>query len=275
MISLFKKLVCLIALVSILLSCDKGETGMPIVPKDNTSWPKVTDVSIPIAKKWFYDEYLRQQSREATAASNELFREAFWDRAFMDKMSNGQELVVVPIEHHKQGAPPNTNTYLWIYRHENNNLFARVVEYLSSVNDTEGEIDISNFSGAMSVRNWNGKLLNGFTFKKGKLAGIIESIDGQETQLVENKRRGKINLTICETVEITMDNCTSYYYKVCIPHLGTCTEWNPSGTFCTRYSVNVPQCYWAPDFPGRPNPYSGGGARTSQQVRHQNLPFLG
>lgn len=258
MISLSKNLVCLVVLFSLLLSCNKEEIEMPITPKEDTSVSNVGDVSIPIAKKWFYDEYLKEQSKEATTASNELSREIFWDRAFMDKMSNGQDMVVVPINHYKQGTPPNTNTYLWVYRHENNRLFARVIEYLSSVNDTKGEIDISNFSGAISVKDWNGKLLNGFTYKEGALVGIVESINGQETQVVINERLGKANMIICEIVQITRDVCSSYYYKVCIPHLGTCTEWNPSGTFCTRYSVNVPQCYWAPDFPGQPSPYSGG-----------------
>ncbi len=65
------------------------------------------------------------------------------------------------------------------------------MEYLSSTKDEKGKLDIGNFSGVMSVRDWNGKLLNGFTFKKGNPTGVLSSLNGRETLLISNFKNQK------------------------------------------------------------------------------------
>ncbi|MET7256385.1 hypothetical protein [Dyadobacter fermentans] len=253
-------------------SCEKKEDQAP-TPSVNS-----TDVSIQEARVWF-DGYLKTYQ----PINNDFIREdPNWERAKESQMSNGQDLIIVPIEHHSSSKPANPDTYLWVFRNDDNKLTYKVIEFLSSVQSSKNYLDVLHLTGAMIVRNWEGNLLNGFTFQNGKPVGVLEKLDGQETQITKDLRSGKANMTICEEVEISRQSCTDYYYKVCVPHLGTCTEWNPNGTFCTTYSWKAPYCYWAPDFPGQTNPSTGGppaprdivvAAGNTAEAIHQNAEW--
>jgi hypothetical protein len=155
-----KSLALLMILLVAIIGCDKPDVHTPLVDRADTTFFLSDEVSVPIAKKWFYEEYLKEQERAATNDdSKKLVRNVYWERARLDTMTNGQDLLIVPIEHHKSGEGANADTYLWIFRYNDNKLNAKVIEYLSSVKDTKSKIDISNFSGAMTVRDWNGKLI--------------------------------------------------------------------------------------------------------------------
>jgi hypothetical protein len=254
-----KSLALLMILLVAIIGCDKPDVHTPLVDRADTTFFLSDEVSVPIAKKWFYEEYLKEQERAATNDdSKKLVRNVYWERARLDTMTNGQDLLIVPIEHHKSGEGANADTYLWIFRYNDNKLNAKVIEYLSSVKDTKSKIDISNFSGAMTVRDWNGKLINGFTFKNNKPVGLLHSVRGVETERIKEAKSGKIDMTICNTVVFRASTCTNFFAKIC--ENGNCSELMPNDTptYCEYYEIIVPQCYWVPDFPGQPNPYSGG-----------------
>ncbi|MGG7662345.1 hypothetical protein [Dyadobacter sp. BHUBP1] len=211
-------------------------------------------VTLATAKNWFENDYLKNSQ---ASLSNNRVRKTFWERAFMSKMSNGQPLVVVPIEHHKAGQSPNRDTYLWIFKDDFNRYTPKVIEYLSrgeSVNN-----DLSTFTGAMTVRDWEGRLLNGFIFKDGMPAGLLKSVDGEEQLRLQEARNGKGNGTVCDQVWETRGTCTDYYYKVCIN--GNCTDYTHNGTFCELYEITYPKCYWVEDFPGQTSPYGSASCR--------------
>lgn len=268
----FKRLVGICFLFLTLLSCEKNELQTANEKVKDSLLPAPHLLSVQVAKKWFDQDYLKSQKLTETEASKKLVRNIFWDRAYMDKMSNGQDLLIVPLEHHEPENQANADTYLWIFVDDSNRLSAKVIEYLSSASESKNgsEISIVNFSGAMTVRDWNGTLLNGFTFKKGKPAGVLLELNGKETLLISSSKNTRNAGTVCQNLEITTSTCDSYYYKVCFPHLGTCTETRPGGTFCERTSVMVPQCYWVADFPSQTNPYIGGRsditARSAEQL---------
>jgi hypothetical protein len=253
-----RRLLFLMLVLFGVIACDKPEVHTPLVEQSDTISAQPDQVSITIAKKWFYEEYLKDQGRKATNESKRLIRNIYWERAKLDKMTDGKDLLIIPIEHHNPGEPANSDTYLWIFRYKDNKLNAKVIEYLSSAKDLKTPIDISNFTGAMSVRDWNGKLLNGFTFKNNKPVGLLHSVKGVETERVKEAKSGRADVTICNTVVFRASTCTSYFYKIC--ENGNCTELRPNDTptFCEFYEIIVPQCYWVADFPGQPNPYSGG-----------------
>jgi hypothetical protein len=253
-----RRLLFLMLVLFGVIACDKPEVHTPLVEQSDTISAQPDQVSITIAKKWFYEEYLKDQGRKATNESKRLIRNIYWERAKLDKMTDGKDLLIIPIEHHNPGESANSDTYLWIFRYKDNKLNAKVIEYLSSAKDLKTPIDISNFTGAMSVRDWNGKLLNGFTFKNNKPVGLLHSVKGAETERVKEAKSGRVDMTICNTVVFKASTCTSYFYKIC--ENGNCTELRPNDTptFCEFYEIIVPQCYWVADFPGQPNPYSGG-----------------
>lgn len=254
----FKSLFFSIVLLAGVIGCDKPEVHTPLVDQSDTTSSLSNEVSVPIAKKWFYDEYLKEQERTATNESKKLIRNVYWEHARFDKMDSGQDLLIVPIEHHQTGEPANADTYLWIFRYKENKLNAKVVEYLSSAKDNDFKVDIKNFSGAMTVRDWNGKLLNGFTFKNNKPVGLLQSVRGVETEMVKDVKAGRVNMTICDIIVFKAGTCTNFFYAIC--KNGDCTPLQPNSTptYCEYYEIIVPQCYWVPDFPGQPNPYSGG-----------------
>lgn len=252
-----KNYLAILLLFFTLFACEKTITTVPDKIVDQV--PLATsDVSVREAKTWFEKEYLPSQKKSETTIAKTMIRNAFWEKAYMDKMSNGQDLLVVPIEHYESNRLPNADTYLWVFRDDAKNYSAKVIEYLTSLRDYEGEIDIANFSGAMTVRDWNGKLLNGFTFKKGKPVGLLVSVRGVETERVQEGKSGRFNGTICNTLKFTLSSCTSFAYKLCTN--GNCTELRPNDTptYCDLYEITVPQCYWVADFPNQTNPYASG-----------------
>ncbi|WP_353718661.1 hypothetical protein [Dyadobacter sp. 676] len=253
-----KSLALLMILLAAIMGCDKPEVHTPLIDRaDSTSFLS-NEVSVPIAKKWFYEEYLKEQERTATNDSKNLVRNVYWERARFGKMENGQDLLIIPIEHHQPGEPANADTYLWVFRHKENKLTAKVIEYLSSAKDNDFKVDIEHFSGAMTVRDWNGKLLNGFTYKNNKLVGLLQSVQGVETEMVKGVKSGRIDMTICDVVVFKAGTCTNFFYAIC--KNGDCTPLQPNSTptYCEFYEIIVPQCYWVPDFPTQPNPNAGG-----------------
>ena len=187
---MIKRFARIFILVIILFACEKKD--LPTLTDKVTDSMSVVpmEFSIHDAKKWVEQDYLVLAKESETKESKKLVRKIFWDLAFMDKMSNGQDVLVVPLEHHELGKDPNVDTYLWIFRNEGN-FSGKVIEYLSSIKEENAQLDISNFSGAMSVRDWNGKLLNGFTFKKGKPTGVLLGVNGQETLLISNIKNAR------------------------------------------------------------------------------------
>ncbi|MGV3604470.1 MAG: hypothetical protein ACO1N1_24825 [Dyadobacter fermentans] len=256
--AIFNLLVLSMFLLVGIIGCDKPQVHMPFIDSADSTSVFSGEVSVPIAKKWFYEQYLKEQENTATDESKRLIRNVYWEQARLDTMTNGQDLLIVPIEHHMPGELTNADTYLWVFRHHGNKLSAKVIEYLSSVKDNESGIDISNFSGAMTVRDWNGKLINGFTFKNNVPVGLLHSVRGVETERIKDARSGRANMTICDVVVFRASTCTNFFAKICVN--GNCSPLMPNDTptFCEYYEIIAPQCYWVPDFPGQPNPYSGG-----------------
>ena len=245
----------IIGFFTIILSCNTSEISTRT--DSNIQDDKVIGtISIDEAHTWFDNIFLKEPSNYSH--DSKLVREVFWDKAFKSTFSNNQDLIIVPIEHRETSKPANADTYLWIFLDDSKRISAKVVEYLSSIDENPGGINITQFTGAMTVRDWNGKLLNGFTFKDGKSVGLLLNVNGVETSRIMDMKSGRLNGNICVLSFVTKSTCTNFFYKVC--KNGTCTELRPNDTptFCQFYEITIPECYWVADFPGQTDPSTGG-----------------
>lgn len=215
-----------------------------------------TDISITEAQDWFNNTYLKTDGWISVKSSKTFIRRTFWNRAYKSKLSNNQDLIIVPIEHHEETTLPNADTYLWIFRNDENNLSVKVVEYLSANKNVAKNIDFTHFTGVMTISDWEGNLLNGFVFKDGASTGLLSNLGNRIPRRLSEAKNSKTSGTICNTIWLTRSSCTDFYYKVCIN--GQCTESTHSYSDCSYYyEIKALQCYWAPDFPWQTMPSTG------------------
>jgi hypothetical protein len=192
----------------ILISCT-DQTNLIIKP--NKQYEKVGS-DIVESKLWFEKYFLKNYKSSRTQKKRE--HKVNWDKAEKSKFSNNAELIIIPIETTIEGKIGNNKSHMWIYKNKEKKEIVKIVDFATA----EGENETSslwNFSGLMTMREYDGELDNGFIFDKGNAIGVTAKIENEEPKWKINSKKSKINDYICQyNTNITII-CTNYYYRVC------------------------------------------------------------
>ncbi len=209
----------------------------PQIPSQN--------INISQAKVWFEKDFY-PKNKNAKSQGKKREHKLKWENAKQSKFSDGQDLVVVPVETKIDGAEGNKNSFVWFYKDINKKEKILVVDLAISKSNMAG-IDLNNFSGLMTIRGFDGELLNGFVFENNKAVTISTKIDGEETSFNLSQKKGRSSSN-CYTYYNLSVTCIDYFYGDCIrDNLGNIFNCTYSFSNCTLNYSNIIDinCPWS------------------------------
>jgi len=224
--------------VVLLVSCQKYEPAVHPIPQPSTT--------VAAAHAWFEDNFSSRSGRTDQGTSQPV---PLWESAETVTLMNGKAAVAVPLQ--KQEKDPGTGSLTRLLLSQDQNDWQAQVMTLISDSAyfyANGEtINMENFSGILTLRDWQENFLRGVGFQNGQ---VISELSESNTSA-----RGEGG---CQLVTV------AFYTKVCVG--GSCTT-------TLDYEINYIECTAGGGGGGLPIPEGpiGGGGGTPPSG--QPIPF--
>jgi hypothetical protein len=136
-------------------------------------------------------------------------------KAYKGKFTNDDDIIIVPIETKIDNRDGNQNSYLWVYTDKYKKNKALIVDFSGKKMATPDQINLNNFSGLMTFREYNGDLINGFQFDNGKAVSMVWSIDNEDTELKKGNKKSRISSS-CYNITNQTIICVDYSWISCV-----------------------------------------------------------
>lgn len=158
-------------------------------------------VTVAAAQEWFEDNLSPKAGR---LRNNLPGRTPLWESAEMTTLTNGRPAIAVPLRDTQPGPGNGLLTRLLLYE-EQNGWQAKVMKVAGDsayFHGNRGSVNMGNFSGLLTLHDWQDNFLSGFTFQDGRITGNL-SMSGTSARIG------------CQLITVT------FYTKVCMG--GSCT----------------------------------------------------
>lgn len=225
--------------VVLLVSCQKDEPTVHPIAQQSTT--------VAAAQAWFEGNLSSRSARTDQESPSPI---PMWESAETLTLMNGKSAVAVPLQKQEKDPGIGTLTRLLLYQDQN----AWQAQVMTLISDStyfyaNGEtINMANFSGILTLRDWQENFLRGVSFQNGQVIGELS-----ESNTLSGREGG------CQLVTV------SFYTKVCV------------GESCTTtldYEINYVECTGGGGGGGLPvpgGPIGGGGG--TPPPSGQPIPF--
>ncbi|MCF0057818.1 hypothetical protein LXL81_18780 [Dyadobacter sp. CY356] len=181
-----RKLLIALLFTLAFVACQKDGENTSISP---------TLLTIESAKEWLKSNTSTARIGSTTILNDDLL----WKYAIVENMKGEKKdkVVVVPILYSRDSKLTQIKQ-IWIYDNNKGIRTARIFEYLyETKNDFKN--NLKNFSGALLVRDMEGKFLGGLKIKKNRIEGLISEITtaNGNKEVMQQKKEARTDGFLC------------------------------------------------------------------------------